>query len=121
MQAGLSNNELSVNPASKPATDERWEAFLTANPRGQFQQSWRWAEVKAAVGWQGVLGDLAGGFLILINRRVWVGSDLSTKVRCCAPRWVRNLARLSRPFNESRGHQFRMVFFRLWDGSLIEP
>ena len=57
MQAGLSNNELSVNPASKPATDERWEAFLTANPRGQFQQSWRWAEVKAAVGWQGGIGS----------------------------------------------------------------
>lgn len=52
--------------------DPRWERFLGEHPCGQYQQSGRWAEFKAADGWQArrlVLenssGSIVGGFQLL--------------------------------------------------------
>lgn len=50
-----------------------WEEFLLGQPRGQYQQSVRWARVKQGDGWQawlytwGAEGRIEGGFLMLIK------------------------------------------------------
>lgn len=58
---------------AEDSQEARWEAFLRLNPRGQFQQSLRWAYVKEAEGWiarletWGGRQQIEGGFLMLVK------------------------------------------------------
>ena len=55
-------------------TAENWERFLRQSPRGHFQQSLRWARVKALDGWRGQVhvwpreDNINGGFMLLHKR-----------------------------------------------------
>lgn len=57
--------------SSSDLRDPSWDAFLASNPRGQFQQTSRWARVKAREGWQPYRvtfqseAGLEGGFQLL--------------------------------------------------------
>jgi len=129
MQTGLSTKELPENPASKPVANERWEAFLAANPRGQFQQSWRWAEVKVAEGWQGVLEtwpagaeNLAGGFLMLIKLTRLGRVGFVNKGPVLREETVAELAKaLAAIQRVAREQHLRAVILQLPDGSQIAP
>lgn len=54
--------------------EAKWEEFIQQNPRGQFQQSFRWAAVKALDGWRADFqvwpspDSIGGGFLLLHKR-----------------------------------------------------
>jgi len=109
--------------------NERWEAFLAANPRGQFQQSWRWAEVKVAEGWQGVLEtwpagaeELAGGFLMLIKATRLGRVGFVNKGPVLREETVVELAKaLAAIQRVAREQHLRAVILQLPDGSQIAP
>lgn len=71
----------SVSPSAAPAADAAWDAFVAGHPAGHVLQTSRWAELKAAFGWQAqrvVLrsipspdAPILGGASILFRRLPW--------------------------------------------------
>lgn len=72
-----SQNQTRRGAGTHEVEASNWDNFLRGNPRGQYQQSSRWAWVKAGEGWDarvetwGESGEIAGGFQLLIRSTRW--------------------------------------------------
>lgn len=103
-----------------------WEQFLESTPRGQYQQSLRWARVKQGEGWDfrlstwGPTGQIEGGFLLLIKATRLGRVGFVNKGPVLAqetPDSVRDA--LGRVMESARAHRLRALILQPPDRSSI--